>query len=161
MSQRPPIREATAQDIPTLVRHRRLMFEDMAAAQSLQYGAADLDSMEQNYSKYLRAYLPNGTVQAWVAEVGGEAVASGTISILVWPPAPALAGEQTALLHSMYTAPPWRRRGIGRRIAEAAISFCQASGCKRVVLGGRGSDAGRHLYESLGFRPGEQMQLKL
>lgn len=55
-----------------------------------------------------------------------------------------------------------RGRGVGRRLLDAALAFCDASGFESVYLWTfRGLDAARRLYESAGFeclqeQPGEQ-----
>ncbi len=47
----------------------------------------------------------------------------------------------------------WRGRGIGTQLINAAIEFCRAIGYKRVYLWTfEGLNAGRHLYEQVGFR---------
>ena len=76
-------------------------------------------------------------------------------------PGPGRAGERTALLHSMYTAAEYRKCGMAKSIVEKAIAFCRANGCRRIILGGRGTEAGRSLYESVGFTPSEFSQLIL
>ena len=161
MPQQPQLRAAALGDIPTLVDHRRRMFEDIDAAQSMHYRQDDLDRLDEDYEHFLQNAVQDETLRAWVAEVGGEIVASGAVSVLAWPPCPGLRPGWAALLHSMYTAPKYRRQGIGRSIVEAAISFCKARGCRCIMLGARGSDAGRHLYETIGFRPSENMRLNL
>ena len=159
MPHQPAIRQAISSDIATLVRHRRLMFEDMAAAQSLDYQARDLDRMDRDYQVYLTAHFSDGTALAWVAELDGQVIASGTVTLLPWPPCPSLPGHWSALLHSMYTTPEHRKQGIGRRIIEAATAHCKAAGRKCIILGGRGSDVGRGLYETVGFKPAENMRM--
>ncbi len=48
--------------------------------------------------------------------------------------------------------PDWRGRGWGRRLAEAALEAAHAAGLERVELQVYSdNDAGRALYESLGF----------
>ncbi len=133
----------------------------MASAQSLQFEPDGLDRMERAYAKHLRAHLSGGAVRAWVIEAEGQIVASGAVSILPWPPGPAGGSDRGALLHSMYTAPAYRRRGLARRIVEAAIDFCRAEAVAWLMLGGTGSEAGKPLYESVGFRPSSFMRLDL
>ncbi len=48
---------------------------------------------------------------------------------------------------------------LARRIVETAVEACRARGLKRVML--HASDAGRPLYESLGFRQTNEMRLVL
>jgi GNAT superfamily N-acetyltransferase len=64
-----------------------------------------------------------------------------------------------ALLHNVHTLPEFRRRGFARRLVETAVAWCREEGFSRVTL--NASAAGRPLYENLGFRPTNQMSLKL
>jgi GNAT superfamily N-acetyltransferase len=137
------------------------MYEDWGAGESRYFGQADLEAMGEDYSAYLQVHLPDGIAHAWIAQLDEEVVASGAISILAYPPGPGALGKHTALLHSMYTVPEYRSRDVARRVLETAIAFCRANGCKRVVLGGKGTEAGRHLYESVEFKPTEVSQLIL
>ena len=146
MSHQIALREAASGDIPVLVVHRRLMFEDMAAAGSQHHQPAGLEAMDKAYAECLQIHLANGTVQAWVAEAGDRITASGAISILVWPPGPGRTSGRTALLHSTYTVPECRRRGIARGIVEKAIAFCRKNGCKRTIPAGTGSEVGQSLH---------------
>ena len=49
----------------------------------------------------------------------------------------------------MYTEPEHRRRGLARRLMAEMIAWCRAAGLGSVSL--HASDAGRPLYEALGF----------
>ena len=81
------MREATHDDIATLVKHRRWMFDDMRVAQKVNYAPSDLEAMEPAYRRYLEQHL-GGTLRAWVVEAGGRVVASGAVLIYDWPPRP-------------------------------------------------------------------------
>lgn len=153
------IREATADDISVLVKHRRWMIEAIATSRSKPIDSARLDTMEQSYRGYLQAHLADGTVHAWIAEVDGRAAASGTISPLPWPPADTRESESNALLHSVYTLSAHRRKGIARQIVDTAIAWCEQHRIHSVFLGA--SEEGRPLYESIGFQPLNHMRLML
>lgn len=60
------------------------------------------------------------------------------------------AGEAEIL--NLAVGPAWRRRGIGRGLMEAALAELTLSGCGRVFLEVRESNAGAHeFYTGLGF----------
>lgn len=154
-----PLRAATQADIPVLVRHRRLMFEEMAV---MAGGAPDpraLDAMDAAYARHAQHHLGAGTLLAWVAEDSGRVVASGAVSIYPLPPRPDNLTERSALLHSVYTEPGYRRRGLARRIVKAAILACRENGLP--ILSLHASDAGKALYESLGFELTSEMGLHI
>ena len=149
------LREATSTDIPTLVNHRRWMFEEMAA---LRGASADEGEMAEVYSRYLAQHL-GGLIRAWVVEEGGKIIASGAVLFYDWPPRPKDLTGRGALLHSVYTAPEYRRQGLARRIMQTMIDVCRELGLRTITL--HASDAGRPLYESLGFKATSEMRLSL
>jgi GNAT superfamily N-acetyltransferase len=60
-----------------------------------------------------------------------------------------------ATLAGIYVVPGYRRRGIAREVTVRAIEWCKQRGCVRVRL--QASEAGRPLYESLGFKTFREM----
>ena len=74
-------------------------------------------------------------------------------------------GRHKALIWGMYVAPEARRRGLGRRLMDAAITaIAKADGIELVQLGvGTENDAARALYASVGFQTYgvEQRAIKL
>jgi predicted GNAT family acetyltransferase len=60
---------------------------------------------------------------------------------------------------NVYTEPEARRQGLARRLMSLMIQWLKEQGFKSVVL--HASDAGRHLYEELGFVPTNEMRLCL
>jgi GNAT superfamily N-acetyltransferase len=59
----------------------------------------------------------------------------------------------------MYTEPEYRGRGLAKSIVAPAIGWCRGEGFAWVSL--HASDAGRHLYENLAFKPTNGMRLML
>ena len=146
-----PLREATLDDLAALVRHRRLMFVDMGLAEGKEPNVADLALMESAYAEHLRQQMPAGILHAWVIESPDGIVASGVLSIITWPPKPGDISGRAGYLCSMYTEPAYRRRGLAQRIVLAAIDLCRSRTVGCLLLSA--SDAGRGIYESIGFRP--------
>ncbi len=155
------IRAATPDDVPLLASHRRLMYGDMRSSQAFGCSDIGLAAMEGQYDSYLRQQFANETLLVFVAEVDGSIVASGCVTILAWPPWPGGPDSAVGLLHSMFTAAEYRKRGIAESIAKALMNASKAAGCQQLIIGGAGTNVGRHLYETLGFRPTENMRLNL
>ena len=153
------LRAARLEDIPTLIKHRRGMFEQMALAEGKNHDPASLDAMDVAYAPFARAGLADGRMRAWVIEDRGQVVASGAILLVDWLPRPDGKRSVLAYVHGIYTEPEYRRIGLARRILQAVIDACRARGLPRITL--HASDAGRHLYETLGFRPTNEMRLML
>jgi GNAT superfamily N-acetyltransferase len=161
------LRPATIEDIPVLAAQRCAMF---TALDWLEPGAtADL---ERAVVRYLERALPAGEFRAWVIEStgqpdgqpdgqpGGQPVAGGGVQLRPLVPRPGhLDGQPEALVLSVWTDPAHRRRGLATRLMEAILTWCRAEGIRRVTL--HASDAGRSVYERLGFRPTNEMRLEL
>ncbi len=151
------LRLATVDDIPTLVSHRRRMFEDMAVLKGEQLAQTGLDAMDTAYAALLRDEIPAGSTRAWVIEAGGQVIASGALKFTDWLPRPDGLRRGLVYVHSVYTEPAYRQTGLARRILNAMLDYCRENGWPRISL--HASDMGRGLYEQLGFKPTNEMRL--
>lgn len=147
------IREAGADDLEEILRHRRLMFLDMGHPESV------LDVIVETCRPYIQRYLADGSYRGWFAIAPDGRVAAGvglTITPLVSGP---LAPENVnrAYLLNVYTYPEFRKRGLARRLTQKAIDYCRAEGFK--VLWLHASKYGRPVYESMGFEATNEMRL--
>ena len=148
------IRPGTLDDIDILVRHRVGMFRDMGIPEE------QLAAVDGPARAYFQQAVPAGKYRAFLA-VGrdGRVVAGGGIVILHWPAHPSDPLDSKAMILNMYTEREFRRRGLARRLMQAMIDWCREQGYKTVSL--HASDFGRPLYESLGFKPTNEMRLTL
>jgi GNAT superfamily N-acetyltransferase len=148
------IRSASLADIPEILRQRRRMYEDM------HYNDPQtLDAMASLSSSYLKTAMADGSFRAWLAADADRVVAGGAVVISPWPAHPYDLECRRATILNVYTDPEYRRRGIARTLLQTIIAWCQREGFARVTL--HASDDGRHLYESLGFEPSNEMRLNL
>ena len=139
------IRPATAQDLGVILRHRRRMFEDMAFSDQ-----QTLDAMLASSTPLLRRGLMDGTYRGWLVEVPeGKVVAGGGVIILEFQSHPRDPRPQRAWVVNMFTEPEHRRRGLARQLMETMLAWCTEEGMRFLYL--HASDAGRPLYDSLGF----------
>jgi len=57
------------------------------------------------------------------------------------------------VIHDILVEPESRRRGVGRLLLEAALSFLRARGAPRVVLTtAEGNEAAKQMFARAGFR---------
>jgi GNAT superfamily N-acetyltransferase len=68
-------------------------------------------------------------------------------------------GRWRANILNVYTQPESRRNGLARKLLEHAIEWCRANKVSTVIL--HASEAGRPLYQSLGFKPTTEMRVVL
>lgn len=148
------IRLAGAGDAPTIARHRRLMFDEMGLAT----GAA-LDAVERETEAALLHAMTQGYYRHWFAEDGGEIAAGAGVMIARWLPMPQEPALFRVTVLNVYTEPRHRKRGLARRLMLTVIDWCRSQGLACVQL--HASDAGRPLYEALGFMPTNEMRLPL
>lgn len=99
--------------------------------------------------RYLEARLPTGQYLAWLAELGGHPVAVAGLIPFERPPTGDNPVGLEGYVLNMYTAPAWRRRGLGARLLEKTIEYVRARGGRRLWL--KATPAGRPVYERAGF----------
>jgi GNAT superfamily N-acetyltransferase len=148
------IREATVADLNAIMHHRRGMFLDMGFCDE-----ADLAAMEATSGPVIKAGLEDGSYRGWLIEENGNVVAGGGLVIVGYPSAPHNPLPKRVWILNMYTEPRHRLRGYAKAIIETIVAWCRAEGYASVSL--HASDAGRHLYEMLGFTPTSEMHLVL
>jgi GNAT superfamily N-acetyltransferase len=149
------MREATSADIEILVRHRRMMWWDM--------GRRDphaLEVMEKAAAEYFAEAIPSGSYRGFlVTTADGKVVGGGGVVISPWPGILGQAQPKRAMILNMYVERDYRRQGIARTLMNRMIAWCRENGFLSVGL--HASDEGRPLYQSLGFKPTNEMRLDL
>ncbi len=148
------IRTATVSDLDTIMRHRRRMYYDMGFVEE-----TDLDAMESTTAPFIKAGLENGSYRGWLMVTPDGVVAGGGVMIVPLPSSPSDPSPRRAKILNMYTEPEYRGRGLATSIIEAMVEWCREQGFGWVTL--HASDAGRHLYEKVGFKPTNEMRLEL
>lgn len=148
------IREASPRDIPEILRQRCGMYEDMGTKDS-----DALSAMAKLSAEYLSRAMVDGSFRAWLACDGDRVVAGGAVIITPWLAHPYDLECRRATILNVYTNPEYRLRGLARKIMQTIIDWCKREGLAGVTL--HASEAGRHLYESLGFESSNEMRFKL
>jgi GNAT superfamily N-acetyltransferase len=148
------LRKAGVLDLGTIMHHRRCMFSEMGFRDN-----AALDAMEATSAPFIKAGIESGSYRGWLVESAEGVIAGGGVVITGFPSAPQDPKPCRAWILNMYTEPEYRGHGMAKSIMEAMISWCRDEGFGWVSL--HASDAGRHLYETLGFKPTNEMRLML
>lgn len=149
------VREATIADLPHIMHHRRAMFTDIGLGDTVS-----LNQVDEVSKNYFTQAMQQGTYKGWLAEMADHTViGGGGIVIASWPGVPGESLAQRAWILNMYTEPKARRRGVAKCLVQAMIAWCRERGLSGVSL--HASDAGRPVYESLGFLPTNEMRLEL
>jgi len=148
------IRPASLDDIPEILRQRRAMYEDME-----YHDSAALTAMADLSADYLAKHMAEGSFRAWLASDANRIVAGAALIVTPWLAHPYDLECRRATILNVYTYPEYRRRGIARQLLLAILDDCHRENLAGVTL--HASRDGRHLYESLGFEPSNEMRLKL
>lgn len=149
------IRPATREDVPELVRLRRMMFEAMGCDDMVALDRADA-AVEPFIEQAVRA----GTFHGWLATTStGEAVGSGGVMFDQRPPSPDNLSGRIGYILNVVTIPRYRRQGIARRMMETMLDWLVDQGIEVVAL--HASEEGRPLYRQLGFVDSNEMRMRI
>ncbi len=148
------IRKATSRDIPDIIRLRRAMFEDMGETDEAKLNAA----MEESATHLTD--LESGKFYIWLAVTeSGWPVASAALTVDQHLPSPNSLSGRIAYILNVVTLPDYRRQGLARKLMQAMLQWINAQGITKVTL--HSTEEGKTLYEMLGFKLGNEMQLDL
>lgn len=132
-----PVRPATPADAPTLARHR---YPDEADA-----GERDA------YAAWVAGALERGLYLGFLATgTEGRIVAGAGLTLLEWGPTRGDPQAWRGRIVNVWTDPDFRRRGLARELVTRCLEAARECGVTRLGLGT--TEAGRALYEALGFR---------
>jgi GNAT superfamily N-acetyltransferase len=110
----------------------------------------------------LAVLLADGSYVGWLAiDAGGNVIAGAGVHIKLQLPRIShdharIEDSPVPLAVNVYTEPQWRGKGIARALMRELMRWASEQGTDRVVL--HASDAGRPLYESLGFHSTNEMR---
>lgn len=155
MSEELRVRLATLADVPTIVHQRHAMFAEMGDGTP-----ESLERMDAAYALWLREKMANDEYLGWFAlDAAGAPVSGVGLWAQEWPAGPIDQTGKRAYLMNVYTEPPYRQRGLARRLVQIALDWARQHGMETALL--NASKAGRPLYESLGFDQSSEMRLTL
>ncbi len=147
-------RSVTPGDLGLICRHREQMFRDMGRPDE------PIEAMIEPFRAWLEKRLSDGTYFGFITEEAGRPVGGIGMFIVEWPPGMAHpTDDRRGYILDVYVEPGHRGRGVAKNLMhEAELSF-RRQGVNYVFL--HASDAGRPLYESLGFAPTTEMAITL
>jgi ribosomal protein S18 acetylase RimI-like enzyme len=109
-----------------------------------------------NFEPWVAGKIVEGRYLGWIVEDGNRPVASAGMMVLDWPPTPYdPAGEQRGYLLNIFVEPEYRRRGLARSLVNLCMAEARRRGLRVVAL--HASEAGRPLYQGLGFHVSDEM----
>jgi GNAT superfamily N-acetyltransferase len=144
-------RLAAISDAALITAHREAMFAEMG-----QSTESVLAEMSRNFEPWVKRMMEAGRYVGWFIEDGGRPIASAGFFELEWPPHPLdPASSQRGYLLNFWVEPEYRKRGLASSLVKESLIEAQRRGLLVVAL--HASDAGKPVYESMGFRATNEM----
>lgn len=117
-----------------------------------------VDSFEGASREYFDAAVRDGTYLGVMLETEAGTVGGGGVVIAHWPGSPMNRAARRAWILNIYVEREYRGRGYATAIMGRLIEWCRENGFESVAL--HASEAGRPIYEKLGFRQTNEMRLR-
>lgn len=156
MSEAFTLRRATVEDVESLVEMRLEMQRELVADGM----EVDWVSIGEACRQYFAKTLSFGQFVVFVAEAEGRIIGTSGLSFVSRPPISTSYSQSEGYVTNMYTVPAWRGRRVATALLNATMEHAKHHGARLVYL--HTSDAGRPVYEKLGFAECPRyMQLKL
>ena len=144
-------REATVADAALITAHRRAMFLSMPNPND-----AVLNQVNRAFEPWVRERLTDGRYLGWIVEDDGRVAGSAGMLLVDWPPHPLHPdANQRGYLLNVFVEPEFRRRGLAHGLIKECLAEAKRRGIRVVTL--HASDAGRAVYEKLGFGSTNEM----
>ncbi|MDA4126881.1 MAG: GNAT family N-acetyltransferase [Thaumarchaeota archaeon] len=148
------VRPAGEHDIPALTSQRHRMFEDMHSPP-----IKDLAIHDVAFPIWARTEIKSRRLFCFLVETDdGRTVGGATLWLREVQPYPGFAGGKIPYLMSVYTEPEFRGRGVATLVTKHAMDWAKENGYPSMSL--HASHNGRKIYESLGWKPGNEMDFE-
>jgi GNAT superfamily N-acetyltransferase len=145
------LRSATIQDLPVIVELKLAMFAEAGLSEQLADQATAI--IRQDYQQL---YAEN-RARHYVVEQDGVIVAMTGAFLKSDLPFSYYKTPVYGFIGDVYTRPIHRGQGFARRLNQHALGWLKTRGASMVRL--LATEAGRPLYEALGFKPSGEMVL--
>jgi ribosomal protein S18 acetylase RimI-like enzyme len=153
------LREATVQDVDTVVDLVTAMLQEMA---SLGGHALDEEARARAWLRARFAHSVEKEDHVYVVAVAGrgEEELAGVVEASVVSPEGVFRPKAVVHIHSLYVEPGYRGEGIARRLLEEALDWGRRKGCLEAELNVLANNPARRLYERAGFEVA-QLEMRL
>jgi ribosomal protein S18 acetylase RimI-like enzyme len=137
-------------DLELVCRHREQMFREAGSA---EHG---LHTMTAHFRRWLQPRLADGSYFGYLLLEQGQAVAGIGLMLIDWPPHPAHPDtDKRGYVLNVYVEPAFRKRGLASQLMQLAQAQFAQRGARFAIL--HATDAGRGLYEALGWKGTTEM----
>lgn len=144
-------RLADISDLETLVEQRIRFIKDAKPE-------VDAESLRESNRAYYAEAIPTGECVYCLAEEDGRTVGGAAFSLRRYAPGYMLRDGVSAYVFNVFVEPEYRNRGIAKAIMLRLMEEAQRRGIGRLDL--HATEAGRPLYEKIGFEPPDHVWLE-
>lgn len=134
-------RKATPDDIP--------LMRDLRIQQLIDEGSSPDGDIGPAIDAFFHRMMAEDRMVEFLAEEGGQVVATGALCVYDLPPSFSNPGGQLGYVANMYTHPDFRRRGLASAILSRLEEEARLRGLSQLLLAS--SKWGRPVYERYGF----------
>jgi GNAT superfamily N-acetyltransferase len=148
------IRPVEPLDLDLICRHREQMFLESGRPPDL------VAAMAEPFRTWLEQRLADGRYFGWLIEEDGIPIAGIGMMEIDWPPHPLHPSDaRRGYVLNVYVEPPFRRRGLARKLMETAQADAAKRGLHYAIL--HATAQARPLYEALGWTATAEMALSI
>ena len=141
-------------DLELICRHREQMFREAGRSDAV------LATMSAQFRSWLEPRLRDGAYFGFLLLDQGQPVAGIGLMTIEWPPHPSHpTQDRRGYVLNVYVEPPYRNRGLGRRLMLLAEQEFARRGIQFLVL--HATEMGRPLYAQLGWNATTEMSKAL
>lgn len=133
-------RRATNADVDTLVALRKVQLVDEGLTPT---------NIDAELTQFFTEQLQADAFVQYIGEVNGQAVASGGIQFLTFPPSYTNASGKRGYIMNIYTHADYRGQGVARRVLDLLIAEASERGVAKLFL--YASPMGKPVYKKYGF----------
>jgi ribosomal protein S18 acetylase RimI-like enzyme len=144
-------RRATINDAALITAHRHAMFASMPNP-----NLPALETMSGAFAPWVKEKLADGMYLGWIVEENGRVAGSAGLLILDWPPHPLHPeSHERGYVLNVFVEPEFRKRGLAHELLKQCMAEARRRRIRVITL--HSSDAGRRVYEGLGFHATSEM----
>jgi len=131
------------------------MYEDMGYTD-----AAKIEAMEAEFTLWLHDHLEDSHYRNWfIVDANGEIAAGAGLWLVDWAPQMMDFSPLRGYVMNVFTEAGHRKQGLAQQLVHTILDWCRDNGIHTVSL--HASECGRPVYESLGFKPTNEMRISL
>jgi ribosomal protein S18 acetylase RimI-like enzyme len=146
------LREAKIDELPAIADHWIAMFEEVGKHHESEFHPG----WRERFVAYFAERIAIGEARYFVALDGERVVATAGATMTEGYPS-AIHGIQNGYVFGVHVDAAYRGRGIATLLTQRAIAFLEQRKPWAIRL--HASPFGRSIYEKLGFKPTNEMQL--